>query len=104
MTPEIDKIINSIENRNHRTAFQQRFKMGAWNAAISFAYLAKRLTDIFISSAAIIALPEEVGVPRLAVPWADRGSVRPYTYTKPKKKGNLIFQAKLQFLPLCATS
>lgn len=56
MTPEIDKIINSIENRNHRTAFQQRFKMGAWNAAISFAYLAKRLTDIFISSAAIIAL------------------------------------------------
>lgn len=56
MTPEIDKIINSIENRNHRIAFQQRFKMGAWNAAISFAYLAKRLTDIFISSAAIIAL------------------------------------------------
>jgi len=55
MNTEIEDIISSIEARNHR-ALGLKIKMAAWNSAIRLAYLAKRLVDILVSLAAIIAL------------------------------------------------
>jgi len=53
---EKSDIIKSIEARNSRSGVKFRAKMLAWNATVWFAYVLKRLMDIFISGAAIIAL------------------------------------------------
>lgn len=56
MRSEIDEIINSIEERNRGNGARKHLKMFAWNWAVWFAYVVKRLMDIFVSLMAIIIL------------------------------------------------
>lgn len=75
MNAEIDDIIKSIEARNHGSLARRRMKMRAWNGTVLVAYLAKRLTDIFVSVAAIIALFPLMVAVAIAIKMESRGPI-----------------------------
>lgn len=75
MNAEIDDIIKSVENRNSGFGFRLKFKMLAWNLTLGTANLFKRLMDIFVSTAAILALSPVIVCVAIAIKVESEGGI-----------------------------